>query len=118
MQRPVGEMSKSTLRITHTALADLAYGASALDDIITEDTATVDGDRTDIDTLLSLLDTFNGTFDIVAPNLRQELVRDGHAEHSLATALMAKDHDRRLGEAIEDPEGHSHWAGRLLERAA
>ncbi|MFL4909814.1 alkyl/aryl-sulfatase [Streptomyces sp. MMS24-I2-30] len=59
-----------TLRITHTALAHLAYGSVPLDELLTKDAAAVDGDRTDLDTLLTLLDTFTGTFETVVPNRR------------------------------------------------
>jgi alkyl sulfatase BDS1-like metallo-beta-lactamase superfamily hydrolase len=69
-QSPFSKTPVGTLRITRAALADLAYGAAALDDLIAQDAAAVDGDRTDLDTLLTLLDTFTGSFDVVAPNLR------------------------------------------------
>jgi alkyl sulfatase BDS1-like metallo-beta-lactamase superfamily hydrolase len=59
-----------TLRTTRQALSALAYGTATLDDLLSAGAATVHGDRTDLDTLLGLLDTFAGTFDIVTPNLR------------------------------------------------
>ncbi|MGR6975066.1 alkyl/aryl-sulfatase [Streptomyces cynarae] len=69
-QPPLPGEPAGTLRITHTALADLAYGTATLDELIAKDAASVEGDRTDLDALLGLLDTFTGTFDIVVPNLR------------------------------------------------
>ncbi|MDX2680616.1 alkyl/aryl-sulfatase [Streptomyces sp. NY05-11A] len=59
-----------TLRITHAALADLAYGTATLDGLLTKDAAAVDGDRAELDTLLRLLDKFTGTFELVVPHLR------------------------------------------------
>lgn len=67
---PFTETPTGTLRIRHAALADLAYGAATLDELLAKDTARVDGDRTDLDTLLGLLDTFTGAFEVVVPNLR------------------------------------------------
>jgi len=67
---PIAETPAATLRIGHAALADLAYGAATLDELLAKDTARVDGDRTDLDTLLGLLDTFTGGFEVVVPNLR------------------------------------------------
>ncbi|MEU6918339.1 alkyl sulfatase C-terminal domain-containing protein [Streptomyces olindensis] len=67
---PVAETPAGTLRIRHAALADLAYGAATLDELLAKDTARVDGDRPDLDTLLGLLDTFTGAFEVVVPNLR------------------------------------------------
>lgn len=67
---PFTETPTGTLRVRHAALADLAYGAASLDELLAKDTARVDGDRTDLDTLLGLLDTFTGAFEVVLPNLR------------------------------------------------
>nr|WP_279592886.1 alkyl sulfatase C-terminal domain-containing protein [Streptomyces liangshanensis] len=63
------ENPAGTLRIHHAALADLAYGATTLDDLLAANTAALNGDRTDLDTLLDLLDTFTAGFDVVVPNI-------------------------------------------------
>ncbi|POX49470.1 alkyl/aryl-sulfatase [Streptomyces sp. Ru72] len=69
-QPPFPTEPTGTLRITHAALADLAYGTTPLGQLLADEAAAVDGDRTDIEALLGLLDTFTGTFDVVTPNLR------------------------------------------------
>jgi alkyl sulfatase BDS1-like metallo-beta-lactamase superfamily hydrolase len=60
----------STLRITHADLADLAYGVTTLDELLTKGKVEIDGDRSDLDGFLGLLDTFTAGFDVVTPNLR------------------------------------------------
>ncbi|QNP74689.1 MBL fold metallo-hydrolase [Streptomyces roseirectus] len=60
----------TTLRATRPALAALAHGTAHLDELLTDNTAEVIGDRTALDTLLGLLDTFTGTFEVVTPTGR------------------------------------------------
>ncbi|MFJ9033777.1 alkyl sulfatase C-terminal domain-containing protein [Streptomyces sp. NPDC102274] len=67
---PFTEAPETTLRVTRTALAALAHGTATLDALVEKGDARADGDRTVLDTLLGLLDTFTAAFDVVVPNLR------------------------------------------------
>ncbi|MGH8921311.1 MAG: alkyl sulfatase C-terminal domain-containing protein, partial [Actinomycetes bacterium] len=66
---PLEPAPAGSLRITRTALAELAHGAVALDELTAKDVAEVVGDRSDLDELLGLLDTFTAGFALVVPHL-------------------------------------------------
>ncbi|MFI5706386.1 alkyl/aryl-sulfatase [Kribbella sp. NPDC051620] len=57
-----------TLRTTRAGLADLAYGVVTLDEMLAKEVATVDGDQTELDEFLALLDNFSPAFNVVVPN--------------------------------------------------
>lgn len=58
----------TALHVDHRTLAALTHGGITLDDAEGRGSARVHGRRDDVRRLFALLDTFTGSFDVVAPN--------------------------------------------------
>nr|WP_222132427.1 alkyl sulfatase dimerization domain-containing protein [Pseudonocardia sp. C8] len=58
----------TTLHLEHRTLAALAHGGTTLEAAERNGATRVDGRRDDVGRLFALLDTFTGSFDVLAPN--------------------------------------------------